>query len=178
MKQGIYTPDVALLSKFIPVRSSALVGLLSFLCSHCLCLTVTSQANFSCLMLMPQGSLIRMDAPSGLSLSGTVTLYPIGASSFLSSSSLFGIRLQTCWQHQSEYDLCPMVLRNCLRQWYGQLDIILVILYLLPLIHCDLENVSIGSLKIAFLLIFYRLFFCYLIPLKLKYENKNGTYHV
>lgn len=34
------------------------------------------------------------------------------------------------------------------------LDIILVILYLLPLIHCNVENVSIGSLKTALLLIF------------------------
>lgn len=159
MKQGIYTLDVALLSKFIPVRSPALVGLLSFLCSHCLCLTVMSQANFSFLILMLQRSLICMDVPSGLSLSGTVTLYPIGVTSFLSSSSLFGIRLQTCWQHQSKQDLCPVVLRNYLRQWYGQLDTILVLLYLLPLIHCNLANVSIGSLKIAFLLIFIGYFF-------------------
>lgn len=164
MKQGIYTPHVALLSKFIPVRSPALVGLLSFLCSHCLCLTVTSQANFSFLILMPQRSLIRMDVPSVLNLFGTMTLYPIGATSFLSSSSLFGIRLQTCWQHQSEQDLCPVVLGNCLKQWYGELDIILVILYLLPLIHCNLENVSIGSLKIAFLLIFIGYFLLFDIP--------------
>lgn len=52
MKQGIHTPDVALLSKFIPIRSPALVGLLSFLCSHCLCSPVTSHANLSFLILM------------------------------------------------------------------------------------------------------------------------------